>query len=46
MPETACDALGAIHSNYKTQSCKNWFEKGECQFGDKCSFYHDLKDRR
>lgn len=46
MPENIGDALGAVHSNYKTMSCRNYFEKGECIFGDKCSFYHDVKDRR
>jgi hypothetical protein len=46
LPENIGDALGAVHSNYKTMSCRNFFEKGECIFGDKCSFYHDVKDRR
>jgi len=46
LPENSGEALGAIHSNYKTMKCRNWFEKGECIFGDKCSFYHDVKDRR
>jgi hypothetical protein len=39
-------ALGAVHSNYKTQPCKNWFEKGECKFGEGCSFYHNDQEKR
>lgn len=38
--------LGAVHSNYKTQPCKNLAEKGECEFGDGCSFYHNDEQRR
>ena len=26
-------ALGAIHSNYKTEPCKYWIESGHCKFG-------------
>lgn len=36
-------ALGAVHSNYKTQKCKLG---AECKFGEGCSFYHDESDRR
>lgn len=39
-------ALGAVHSNYKTEPCKYMEETGECKFGDGCSFYHDDKERR
>lgn len=38
--------MGAVHSNYKTEPCKNWTETGECKFGDGCSFYHNDKERR
>lgn len=39
-------ALGAVHSNYKTEPCKYMEELGECKFGDGCSFYHDHEERR
>lgn len=39
-------ALGAVHSNYKTEPCKNFSETGECKFGDGCSFYHNDQERR
>jgi hypothetical protein len=39
-------ALGAVHSNYKTEPCKYWLESGECKFGDGCSFYHTEQERR
>jgi hypothetical protein len=39
-------ALGAVHSNYKTEPCKYMEETGECKFGDGCSFYHNDKERR
>jgi len=39
-------ALGAVHSNYKTVPCKQWFESGECKFGDGCSFYHNDHEKR
>lgn len=39
-------ALGAVHSNYKTQPCKNFINHGECKFGDGCSFYHTQKEQR
>lgn len=39
-------ALGAVHSNYKTEPCKNWQTTGECKFGDGCSFYHTEEERR
>lgn len=39
-------ALGAVHSNYKTEPCKNWMTTGECKFGDGCSFFHSEEERR
>ena len=39
-------ALGAVHSNYKTEPCKNWTKTGECKFGEGCSFFHDGAERR
>jgi hypothetical protein len=39
-------ALGAVHSNYKTEPCKNFMTEGECKFGDGCSFFHDEEERR
>jgi hypothetical protein len=39
-------ALGAVHSNYKTEPCKNFFEDGECKFGDGCSFFHSEGEQR
>ena len=39
-------ALGAVHSNYKTEPCKNFFSEGECKFGEGCSFYHTEEERR
>jgi hypothetical protein len=39
-------ALGAVHSNYKTEPCKNMLSDGECKFGDECSFYHNEQERR
>ena len=46
LPERLNNALGAVHSNYKTMPCRNWFQKKVCEFGAKCSFYHDIKDKR
>ena len=39
-------ALGAVHSNYKTEPCKNFHATGECKFGEGCSFFHDDEERR
>jgi len=39
-------ALGAVHSNYKTEPCKNFMTEGECKFGDGCSFFHSEEERR
>jgi hypothetical protein len=39
-------ALGAVHSNYKTEPCKLWHNGEECKFGDGCSFYHEESERR
>lgn len=39
-------ALGAVHSNYKTMKCKNFYQTGECKFGDGCSFFHCDKEQR
>jgi len=38
--------LGAVHSNYKTQPCKNWMKTGECKFGEDCSFFHNESEKR
>ena len=39
-------SLGAVHSNYKTQKCKNLEKTGKCPFGIACSYYHNEDDRR
>lgn len=39
-------ALGAVHSNYKTQACKIFYETGECKFGEGCSFFHNDGEKR
>lgn len=39
-------ALGAVHSNYKTEPCKYFLAGLECKFGDGCSFFHDDGDKR
>ena len=31
--------------NYKTELCKNW-EKGSCEFGDRCAFAHGREELR
>ena len=39
-------ALGAVHSNYKTEPCKNFNETGQCKFGEGCSFFHNDQEKR
>lgn len=39
-------ALGAVHSNYKTEACKYMEKEGKCPFGEGCSFYHGDVDKR
>jgi hypothetical protein len=39
-------ALGAVHSNYRTQKCKIFEKHGECKWGDACSFYHNEDQQR
>lgn len=39
-------ALGAVHSNFKTERCRIFHETGECKWGENCSFYHTEADRR
>jgi hypothetical protein len=39
-------ALGAVHSNYKTEPCKYIEKEGKCPFGEGCSFYHGDVDKR
>ena len=35
-----------MHSNYKTEPCKNMQKDGKCPFADGCSFYHNEQERR
>ena len=39
-------ALGAVHSNYKTEQCKYWLESGSCKYGASCSFFHGNGEKR
>lgn len=39
-------ALGAVHSNFKTEECRIWKETGECKYGEGCSFFHSEVDKR
>ena len=32
--------VGAVHSNYKTQVCRNFEQTGICKFQDNCCFAH------
>lgn len=32
--------IGALHSNYRTQMCKNWELSGVCKFAAMCCFAH------
>ena len=32
--------IGAVHSNYKTQICKNFETNGSCKYGNMCCFAH------
>jgi len=34
------NAVGALHSNYKTQVCKNFEQTGQCKFATNCCFAH------
>ena len=34
------DYVGAVHSNYKTQLCRNFEINGMCSFGNLCCFAH------
>jgi len=38
--------LGGVHSNYKTQPCKNMLNGGYCRYGEACHFYHNEQERR
>lgn len=38
--------IGAMHSNYKTQLCKNWQETGICKFDRQCCFAHGTDQLR
>jgi hypothetical protein len=46
LPSDCVNAMGPVHSNYKTMPCKNFFEKGFCNFNEKCSFFHDEREKR
>lgn len=39
-------ALGAVHSNFKTNPCKYMEREEKCPFGDGCSFYHNEEEKR
>jgi hypothetical protein len=40
------DIVGALHSNYKTQICKNFQESGFCKFSNNCCFAHGEAELR
>ena len=38
--------VGAVHSNYKTQICRNFELNGMCSFGNLCCFAHGKEELR
>lgn len=38
--------VGAVHSNYKTQVCRNYEQTGVCKFQDNCCFAHGADQLR
>mmetsp|Transcript_6695 Transcript_6695/g.9162 ORF Transcript_6695/g.9162 Transcript_6695/m.9162 type:complete len:90 (-) Transcript_6695:1826-2095(-) len=38
--------VGAVHSNYKTQMCRNFEQTGMCKFSDNCCFAHGADQLR
>ena len=38
--------VGAVHSNYKTQVCRNFELNGMCSFGNLCCFAHGKEELR
>lgn len=38
--------VGAVHSNYKTQPCRNFDINGMCSFGNLCCFAHGKEELR
>jgi len=38
--------IGAVHSNYKTQVCRNFEQTGVCKFADNCCFAHGYDQLR
>ena len=40
------DYVGAVHSNYKTQICRNFELNGMCSFGNLCCFAHGAPELR
>lgn len=38
--------VGAVHSNYKTQICRNFVQTGVCKFQDNCCFAHGDEELR
>ena len=39
-------ALGAVHSNYKTEPCRYLEREGKCPYDVACSYYHNEAERR
>ena len=33
-------AIKSDETKYKTDLCKNWMEKGKCNYGNRCRFAH------
>ena len=48
VPQTfpGLDHVGAVHSNYKTQPCRNFELNGMCSYGNLCCFAHGPSDLR
>ena len=38
--------VGAVHSNYKTQVCRNFEMTGVCKFAENCCFAHGMDQLR
>ena len=38
--------VGAVHSNYKTQVCRNFMQTGVCKFQENCCFAHGEHELR
>jgi len=42
--EPEAESVSTGPRRLKYESCKNWREKGECKYGDKCLFAHGDKE--